>query len=152
MAVEYKDCAPFLSAILLEVVREPIPSVDAIRKAITDEVRRFSDLGPIVSRKVANVPDPTFEHGGAQGGWLRYSETRRPAWYQGNELTEDRQHAVFIMLKGTIVALTFTDPAMRNSVAVAIRRAKEGTLAKLRLLPQKHVRDALWAAGSRRYG
>lgn len=142
----------------MEVVGEPAPSIGAICKAVTDGVRQLSDFGPIVSRKVAKVPDPIFEHGGAQVGWLHYSETRRPAWYQGNELTEERQHAVFIMLRGTIAALTFTDPAMRNSVAVAVRRAKEGALHKLRLLPQKHVRDAfvgngvrtIWLSGAHR--
>ncbi|RWP58169.1 hypothetical protein [Mesorhizobium sp.] len=149
MPVTHEDCAPYLSAILCVVQVNAAPTIAQVRSAILAEARRIPAAGPILSRRIANVPNPTFAQGQTMVGWLRYTEIRRPAWYVGNDLEEERQQAAFALIKGDVLAITFTDPAFRNSVAGAIRKATDGAFAKLRLMPQKQVGDAFVGSGVR---
>jgi hypothetical protein len=87
------------------------------------------------------VKAPTFNAGGLDVGWMHYSERRTPAWYAGRGLDETHHHSIFIVKKGELVALAFSDPALRNTIVADIRKRRVKLFESLKLLTGKQIND-----------
>jgi hypothetical protein len=158
VAISHDDCAPFQSATLLRIEESPA-TVAVVRNAIVAQLKKTeADINASVRRTIHKVDAPTFKDGGVNVGWIHYSETRSPAWYGGNDLTETRQHVVFIVQKDDLVALTFSDPALRTSMVAEIRKRRAAPFNRLRVLSGKQINDGfvrgrvrtLWLSGAHR--
>jgi hypothetical protein len=121
MAISHDDCAPFVSVTLLNVGKPPV-TVARLRTSILGRLQKPAATGSI-TRMIRQVKAPNFREGGLEVGWIHYSETRPPGWYRGSDLNETHYHSVFIVKKGELIALAFSDPALRNSITADIRRA-----------------------------
>jgi hypothetical protein len=156
MAVSHNDCAPFLSLTLLRHAR-PAPSIADLRRAILDHLKKGIGISS-VSRTVHAVNRPTFRDGNIDVGWIHYTETRPPAWYLAADLTETHQHSIFILTRGDLVALAFSDGGIRNAMISEIRKRRVKSLERLMLLNRKQINDSfvrnrvrtLWLSGAHR--
>jgi hypothetical protein len=83
---------------------------------------------------------------------------RSPAWYGGGDLGETYHHSIFIVKKGGVIALAFSDPALRNTIVADIRKQQVKLFRGLKLLTGKQINDAfvrarvrtLWLSGGHR--
>lgn len=159
MAISHDNCAPFLSATFLRIARRPTP-VATIRNAIATELKNKTagDKGVSVRRTIRKVDSPTFKDGSVDIGWIHYSESRRPAWYLGDDLTETREQVIFIVCKGDLIALVFSDSSLRASMIAEIRKQRTTAFTGLRVLSAKQINDGfvrnrvrtLWLSGAHR--
>src|SRR6266536_2544193 len=154
MPISHDDCTPFLSATLFSIEQPPV-TVARLRTEILIHLRNAT--GGSVTRTIHGVKAPTFRAGGLDVGWIHYSETRKPAWYAGRNLDETHHHSMFIVKKGGLVALAFSDPAWRNTIVTDIRRRR--LFQSLKLLTGKQINDGfvraarvrtLWLSGAHR--
>jgi len=155
MAISHDVCTPFLSATLLNVETPPI-TVDGLRREMRNQLKNATGGG--VTRAIHEVKDPIFRTSGVDVGWIHFSETRSPAWYAGGDLDETHHHSIFILKKGGVIALAFSDPALRNTIVADIRKRQVKLFRGLKLLTGKQINDAfvrarvrtLWLSGAHR--
>jgi RES domain len=155
LGISIDQCAPFLSTTLVRLKRSGT-GVAALREALLEELKETSGAG--VQRKIEKVDSPVRRQGDANFGLIHYSELRAPAWYLGGELKEERHHIVVLVQKSGLVALTFSDPALRKSVVSAIRKQRTSRFVDLEMLTTKQINDAfvgsrvrtLWLSGAHR--
>jgi hypothetical protein len=120
MTISHDVCTPFLSATLLNIENPPI-TVDRLRREMLNQLKNATGGG--IARAIHEVKDQIFRDGGVDVGWIHYSETRSPAWYDGGgDLNETRHHSIFIVKKGAVIALAFSDPTLRNTFVADIRK------------------------------
>jgi hypothetical protein len=159
VAISHEHCTPYLSTTLLRIERSGLTAA-TVREAIVAELKKSSDTDRdgSIRKKIQKVDHPVFKHGEVNVAWILYSEVRRPAWYIGNDLREERHHVVFVAQKSDLFSLTFSDPALRSSVVSEIRKQRTAPLDGLRLLTTKQTNDAfvgdrvrtLWLSGAHR--
>ena len=153
MPISHEACTPFLSTTLLNIEKLQV-TVGGLRNELSNHLQNVA--GENVVRTTHKVKAPTFRDGGLDIGWIHYSETRSPPWYAGNDLEETYHHSIFVLTKGKIVALAFSDPALLNTIVADIRKLK--LFQNLKLLTGKQINDgfvrsrvrSLWLSGAHR--
>lgn len=85
MPVTHNDWAPYLSAILCVMQADAAPTIAQVRSAILAEARSIPAAGPILTRRIANVPNPHLRRAKL---WLVGFAIPKSgaAWYVGNDL------------------------------------------------------------------
>lgn len=156
MSISYKECAPYLSTTLLRTVHGR-PSAAGVRKALASLLQDTASEG--VARKLHHVDAATFEQNGLRGPGCITRNAGRPPWYKGtDDLQDERHHIIFVAQKSDLLALTFSDPVFRSTVAAEIRKGRISVLGALSFLTAKQVNDAfvgepvrtLWLGGAHR--
>jgi hypothetical protein len=156
LAISHDDCTPFVSTTLLSIEKPPV-TVARLRAEILNYLRNAT--GGSVTRTIHEVKAPTFSTGSLDVGWIHYSETRSPAWYAGGDLVETHHHSIFIVKKGELLTLAFSDPALRNTIVAVIRKRRVKLFKNLKLLTGKQINDGfvraarvrtLWLSGAHR--
>ena len=155
MPISHKACTPFLSATLLSI-EKPKVTAAGLRGELVDRLRNAAPEG--VTRTIHTVKAPTFRDGGLDVGWIHYSEKRSPPWCAGGDLKEMHHHSIFILRKEQLIALTFSDPVLRNTIVADIRKQRLGLFKSFKPLTGKQVNDGfvrarvrtLWLSGAHR--
>ncbi len=160
MPISYDLCAPFLSTTLLRIKGTVNLDVANLREAVVTHLKKGSEPGKRtkVKRKIHRNSPEIIQSGSMEVAWIHYSESRPPAWYIGDDLMEERHHAIFIAGTGKLVALTVSDSSLRNTVVAAVRKGASRPFSDLSLLSSKQINDAflgarvrtLWLSGSHR--
>ena len=129
MPLSISECAPYLSMTLFRIDKNRNETVDSLIRAVQRELKEpSSKLKRTFHRLDIDIDvDPDIELSA-----LHYSERRAPAWYQGSEFNDLNNHLVVIVKRGSVVGMTFSSPAAKNTIVRSIRESKQKQFAYLR--------------------
>ena len=129
MAVSTNQFSPYLSAVLFSSDKSSKAFAVSVRK----ELKRLLIAATAIdsSDKVRSfkiVKDDILQTGQTVLCVLHYTESKSPAWLNGDALKDLTHQCVIISARDGYFALSFSDSAARNSVVSEIRKSKKTPL------------------------
>jgi len=158
MAISSIDCAPYLSLSLFKIIDGQDPQPSNLLREIRTFATEAADKKGLDKPKFPAPTDPEIVADGSNIAWVHYTEKRPPSWFLGEELNDSRNHLIFVVRRGQLVALLFTDNGLRNTVARRITNATQGVASTIVRLTTSEINKSfvesqvrtLWLSGAHR--
>ncbi|MBO9463161.1 MULTISPECIES: hypothetical protein [Stappiaceae] len=154
MAISSGQCSPYLSVSLFAAVGAA-PVASAILARIKTLAKETADQKELERPRFTTVEDPDIEVAGTAISWAHYSVKRPPSWFSGDELQDIAHHLIVVAKRANIIAISFSDTGLRNTIVRKIVSATDGPFASISRLTSIQINRAfvesevrtLWLSG-----
>lgn len=156
MTISTANCKPYVSATLFKLAKEKKDLLKTLQKDLKVELKP-SDAGSTL-RKFLKSQDPDGILDGLSVAWIKYEETRAPAWYAKNDLLNSNHHIIVLVVQGSLLALCCSDNSARSTLVRAISKAERPSYKELTRFSPSETENAfveekirtLWLSGAHR--
>jgi hypothetical protein len=158
MAIASADCAPYLSLSLYKLNGDTEVQPSQLLASIRKIVKLAAEKKGLENPKFPAVTDAEITADDTNIAWAHYVEKRPPSWFLSDGLSDVRNQLIVVARRERLLALLFSDNALRNSVTRHIAGATTGAEAKVVRLAPSEINKAfvesrvrtLWLSGAHR--
>lgn len=154
-------CKPYLSGVLFHcgnVTEDLLSGVkNAIEELVLPEIDEDADDAKF-TRSGQTIEPNSGEHEEMAWKSFHYTEYRKPAWYQGGEVLDQKQHIIILCGHNNYLKILFSDNSVRDQVMRGIRKGNNEAFDGLRPFSADDIKKSLvadrvrtlWLSGTHR--